>query len=242
MTPVLNIDALTFSFDGAWGIRDLSLTVGRQEIVAILGGSGSGKSTLLNLIAGLLKPEAGTIEIAGPIGYIFQDDALFPWRTVEKNLMLATEIRNSGPSADRVAKYLRTFHLHEQILKQYPWELSGGMRQRVSIIQSLMFNPELLLLDEPFSALDFYTKLSLESEFYQLVKEGDKAAILVTHDIEEAIAMSDRVLIMGKEGKLSREFRIDLGEPRLPENARGTARFAEFYNQIWSDLRAEIAA
>jgi NitT/TauT family transport system ATP-binding protein len=240
---VLNIAGLTFSYEGSasWGLRNLSLIVARQEIAAILGASGCGKSTLLNLIAGLLKANSGTIDLPGRIGYIFQDDALFPWRTVQKNLMLAAEINNSDSSPERIAQYLRTFHLKEEILKQYPSELSGGMRQRVSIIQSLMFNPELLLLDEPFSALDFYTKLSLESEFYQLVKERGKAAILVTHDIEEAIAMSDRVLIMGKDGTLTRQFKIDLGDERLPENARGSARFAELYNSIWSELRLVIA-
>jgi NitT/TauT family transport system ATP-binding protein len=236
--------------DDAWAIRDLSLAVDGGEIVCILGASGCGKSTLLNLIAGLLSPHDGVIEIgasrasANRIGYIFQDDALFPWRTVEANLMLACDVRREIARDDarqRISQYLSTFHLSADVLKKFPSQLSGGMRQRVSIIQSLMFNPELLLLDEPFSALDFYTKLRLETEFYQLVKEQNKAAILVTHDIEEAIAMADRVYIMSKGRNFIREFKIDSDLPeRLPENARGTDKFAGYYREIWSELKAVI--
>ncbi len=175
--------------------------------MAILGASGCGKSTLLNLIAGLLKPKSGRIEFStnkainsinqseGKIGYIFQDDALLPWRTVESNLMLVTEIVK-GVKKNKVkpliTRYLNNFHLDKKILQQYPAQLSGGMRQRISIMQTLMFDPNILLLDEPFSALDFFTKLRLEKEVYQLIKEQNKAAILITHDIDEAIAISDR--------------------------------------------------
>lgn len=249
---VLNILDLKFAyFEPRWTINKLSLTVKSGEIVTILGASGCGKSTLLNLIAGLLFPQEGRIELAAQeahrqqIGYIFQNDALFPWRTVSANLMLAT-VLNKGLSKEaaqeRIKYYLNAFHLNEQVLKQYPSQLSGGMRQRVSIIQSLMFDPELLLLDEPFSALDFYTKLRLENEFYQLIKEKKKAALLVTHDIEEAIAMSDRVFIMDRNGALVHEFIVNLtGKDRLPENARGTPRFAELYRSIWSELKTVIA-
>jgi NitT/TauT family transport system ATP-binding protein len=231
-------------------IQNLELTVNEDEIVCILGASGCGKSTLLNLIAGLLQPNAGKIDFTGDvesrrrIGYIFQQDALLPWRTVEANVMLASELSPdiSKESARLlVCQYLKTFNLSEKILKQHPVELSGGMRQRVSIIQSLMFNPTLFLLDEPFSALDFFTKLKLESEFYQLIKENNKAAILVTHDIEESVAMADRVLLMGQDGTFTKEFVIDLGEgKRSPETARGTARFAEYYRDIWAELKAVI--
>jgi NitT/TauT family transport system ATP-binding protein len=226
------------------------LSVNEGEIVCILGASGCGKSTLLNLIAGLLQPAAGKIDIASEgnsqtrIGYIFQQDALLPWRTVEANVMLATELTADTPKESArklVSQYLHTFNLSENILKQYPSELSGGMRQRVSIIQSLMFNPRLFLLDEPFSALDFFTKLKLEGEFYQLIKEQNKAAILVTHDIEESVAMADRVLLMNQEGTFTREFVIDLGQgKRSPETARGTSRFADYYRDIWSELKAVI--
>src|SRR5205814_10390659 len=148
--------------------------------------------------------------------------------------------RNSAKES--MQQYLSMFHLNPQILSKYSAHLSGGMRQRVSIIQSLMFDPELLLLDEPFSALDFYTKLKLETEFCQLIKTQNKAAILVTHDIEESIAMGDRVLIMNKNGELSHEFAVDVGQAvRSPEAARGTAQFAELYRSIWSELKAVIS-
>jgi NitT/TauT family transport system ATP-binding protein len=247
---VLTVSGLSYTYadrqrSGAM-IRDVSLWVGRSEIVAIVGASGCGKTTLLNLIAGLLTPQSGTINITGGgdaasrIGYIFQQDPLFPWQTVEKNLMLAARITgNKQRCHQQMEQYLRTFNLDANILKLYPSQLSGGMRQRVSIIQSLMFNPDLLLLDEPFSALDFCTKLSLETEFYQLVKDHQKAAVLVTHDIDEAIAMSDRVLVMSRGGVLIHEFVVKLGEGRrLPETVRGTPEFANLYSRIWSELKA----
>jgi NitT/TauT family transport system ATP-binding protein len=235
---------------GSWTIKNLGLNVQEGEIVCILGASGCGKSTLLNLIAGLLQPNEGKIEITADgenqrrIGYIFQQDALLPWRTVEANVMLASELCpdiSKQLARQLVDQYLKTFNLSEKILKQRPSELSGGMRQRVSIIQSLMFNPTLLLLDEPFSALDFFTKLKLEEEFYQLVKEKRKAAVMVTHDIDESVAMADRVLLMNQEGTFTKEISIELGGgKRSPETARGDARFSEFYRAIWAELKAVI--
>lgn len=233
-------------------VNNLSLDIRAGEIVSVLGASGCGKSTLLNLIAGLLSPTAGAIALINQqsknksrqqIGYIFQDDALFPWCTVESNLMLVSGIIKDIPkdlTKERIAKYLHVFHLNSGVLKQYPSQLSGGMRQRISIMQTLMFNPDLLLLDEPFAALDFFTKLRLESELYQLIKEQKKAAILVTHDIDEAIAMGDRVLIMNN-GNITKEFKIDFGgNNRSPEDIRGTAPFAEYYHSVWSQLRTVI--
>ncbi len=256
---LLTISGLHFAYsaaDSKPNITDLSLNLKSGEIVAILGASGCGKSTLLNLIAGLLKPQAGKIEFADntlepkkhrlrqQIGYIFQDDALLPWRTVQSNLMLATEIVEEitkGTVNDLIERYLHIFHLDRTILQQYPTQLSGGMRQRISIMQTLMFDPRILLLDEPFSSLDFFTKLRLENEVYQLIKEQNKAAILITHDIDEAIAIADRVLIMSAGGKFSDEFAIDFGqEDRTPEEVRGMNRFTQYYNSIWSRLRTVI--
>ncbi len=257
--PLLSIEGLHFAFRSAGTaspsslalIDNLQLSVFRGEIVCILGASGCGKTTLLNLIAGLLKPEAGKIEILNsraaavrqPIGYIFQNDALLPWRTIEGNLRLADDIGGNSSkegTQERIAAYLKTFHLDRQILKQYPSQLSGGMRQRASIIQALMFDPDLLLLDEPFSALDYYTKLRLEGEFHQLVKGENKGAILVTHDIEEAVAMGDRLVIMDA-GRLGNELSICKSDDRCqPENARGMPEFAEHYRQVWSQLKSVI--
>jgi len=255
---VLSVSKIRFAYDAKseqdstdWTIHDLSMDVYEAEIVCILGASGCGKTTLLNIIAGLLVPQSGKIEIASlenhdrAIGYIFQQDALLPWRTVKANLALAEELRGGifkRGSKDRLLGYMSTFNLKEQILDQFPAQLSGGMRQRVAIIQSLMFDPLLLLLDEPFSALDFYTKLRLESEFRRLVKEQGKAAILVTHDLDEAVAMADRIFIMNLDGQLRHEFVIDLGEEdHTPESARGTSKFAEYYSTIWSELKSVIA-
>lgn len=251
---LLNIDGLSFNFGAASTVKDLTLSVKRGEIVCILGASGCGKTTVLNLIAGLLKPQSGSISRPGnnngskddnKTGYIFQADALFPWRTVEANLHLARDLGKGvkkNEAVQAIQNYLSLFHLSGEVLKKYPGELSGGMRQRVSIIQALMFDPELLLLDEPFSALDYYTKLSLESEFYQLVKEKGKAAVMVTHDIEEAVAMADRAFLMS-DGKLAREFVIRDGKQETkPENARGSADFAGHYNAIWNELKASVSA
>lgn len=139
-----------------------------------------------------------------------------------------------------MCEYLNAFHLSSEHLDLFPAQLSGGMRQRVSIIQSLLFDPQILLLDEPFSALDFFTKLRLETEFQHMVKTENKAAIMVTHDIEEAIAMADRVMLMNHGGVICHEYAIDFGPGgRLsPEEARGLPQFAEHYSIIWSDLKA----
>ncbi len=251
IADALSVAALSFAYVKEHKrqsiISDLNLNVRQGELISILGASGCGKTTLLNLIAGLIEPQGGAITISGSkkgqaVGYIFQEDALLPWRTVGSNLRLAAELRHElqdSIEAD-LQEYLKSFHLTADIVKKYPGELSGGMRQRVSIIQSLLFKPELILLDEPFSALDFYTKLRLESEFYSLIKKQNKAAILVTHDIDEAIAISDRVLIMDRAGKFSNEFIVDLKE-REPEDVRGTTEFATYFHQIWSALKSNIA-
>ena len=248
-TPLLTIENLCFDFDGQSEktVNSLELTVARGEIVCILGASGCGKTTVLNLIAGLLKPKSGMISLQtgskkrNSIAYIFQSDALFPWRTVEGNLMLAFDLNKDLDRAnakETMQMYLSMFHLSAQVLQKYPVQLSGGMRQRVSIIQSLMFDPELLLLDEPFSALDYYTKLSLEEEFCNLVRTKNKSAILVTHDIEEAVSMGTRAFIMS-EGKLAREFQLRKSTDN--DCPRGSENFAKHYRDIWSELKSVIS-
>lgn len=248
----LVISALSFGY-GEPVLKDVSLTVRNGEIVSILGRSGCGKSTLLNLIAGLLTPARGQIEISGSrassctsgraIGYIFQEDTLMPWRTVGANLALAKELRAVSLDSfqQSLMEYLSSFHLDESVLDLYPAQLSGGMRQRVSIIQCLLFNPSLLLLDEPFSALDFYTKLALENEFYSLTKRASKSALFVTHDIEEAIAISDRVILLGNHGTIQADVPIVFNNARRnPEDVRGRPEFAEYYRTIWGQLKVVI--
>ncbi len=252
-TAVLSITDLHFNYGAteSGGARavlaNVSLELGPGEIVCLLGPSGCGKTTLLNLVAGLLSPSSGEIRFgqgksgSARIGYIFQSDALFPWRTVRANLMLARDLQKGTSDDEKLHEYLKTFHLDSTVLDAYPNQLSGGMRQRVSIIQALMFEPEILLLDEPFSALDFYTKLRLEEEFHTLAKKHNKSTLMVTHDIDESIAMADRIVIMSPEGTISNQLAIDFGEVQVtPEEARGTAKFSHYYNAIWSELRTSI--
>jgi len=247
----LTISSLSFGYkkESKPVINDLSLSVEAGEIVSILGRSGCGKSTLLNLIAGLMTPLSGEIRIDQHhsrcnIGYIFQEDALMPWRTIKKNLALAQEIGNVPKELWQASlmELLKRFHLDESILDSYPAQLSGGMRQRVSIIQSLLFNPHLLLLDEPFAALDFFTKLRLEGEFYSFIKDTSKAAVLVTHDIEEAIALSDHVLILNNRGSIEANIPIEFEDSqRDPEVIRGVNKFGEYYQLIWQQLKSVIS-
>ncbi|MBX9669073.1 MAG: ATP-binding cassette domain-containing protein [Candidatus Obscuribacterales bacterium] len=248
----LTISGLKFSYqkDASLPVlNDISLSVRAGEIISVLGKSGCGKSTRLNLIAGLMKPIAGEISINHDksrcnIGYIFQEDALMPWRTVKANLALAQEIGKVPHQQWQVSlmDLLSRFHLSENILEMYPTQLSGGMRQRVSIIQSLLFNPQLLLLDEPFSALDFCTKLRLEGEFYRFIKDTYRAAVLVTHDIEEAIALSDRVIILNNNGTIEADISVTFDYcQRDPESIRGVAEFGEHYRLIWAKLKAVIS-
>lgn len=230
-------------------VNDVSLSLEAGELVCVLGPSGCGKTSLLNAICGLIPSTGENRCRRGRIGYLFQQDALFPWRTVKDNLLLVAEMtrRPKKEVEARIHNYLEIFRLSSEHLDYYPNQLSGGMRQRVALIQSLLQDPELLLLDEPFSSLDYYTKLRLETEFQQTIKTEGKAAILVTHDIEEAIAMGDRVLIMGVSGIFIREYQIKLnngesisGGGHSAETARGLPEFAQYHAQIWNDLKMVI--
>jgi NitT/TauT family transport system ATP-binding protein len=250
-TDVLIIAQLSYHYTGHQQptLQDVSVSVRKGEIVSILGPSGCGKSTLLNLIAGVIGGQKGAVEIRHDgldcsqprVGYIFQDDALLPWRTVRDNFALATEVGRIPKSiVERDTKeFLASFHLEPSILPMYPAQLSGGMRQRASIIQALLFNPQLVLLDEPFSALDFFTKLRLEGEFYNLVKKKQKTAVMVTHDIEEAIAVSDRIFILNRRGQLACENKVTFaGLERNPETLRGEPQFAALYREILAQFKA----
>lgn len=245
--PVLEVSKLRVAYSAPDGteravVNDVSLTLQAGELVCILGPSGCGKTSLLNAISGLIPSSGIMMRRQSRVGYLFQQDALLPWRTVRDNLLLVAEMtrRPKKEVEARVLNYLEVFRLSAEHLDYYPGQLSGGMRQRVALIQALLLDPELLLLDEPFSSLDYYTKLRLESEFQQTVKAENKAAILVTHDIEEAIAMGDRVLIMGICGMIIREYQILLDPAESPETARGLPEFAEYHARIWNDLKMVI--
>lgn len=249
--PFLKIDHIFYTYFSKKTIKtaleDISLTIEKGEFVSFLGPSGCGKTTLLSIIAGLLQPTDGDIRIEGEvvkkanssIGYMLQHDYLFPWKTIEENIFIGLKImKNESVEAKQNAiKLLEEIGLHG-VEKAYPRQLSGGMRQRVALVRTLATSPKLLLLDEPFSALDFQTKLKLEDLVYQILKEYKKTALLVTHDIGEAIAMSDRIFLLSTNpGKIAKEFHVPSELRALkPFSARGHSSYSHLFQDIWKEL------
>jgi NitT/TauT family transport system ATP-binding protein len=224
-------------------VRDVSLVVEAGEFVSVVGPTGCGKSTLLNMAAGLLAPSTGHVRVFG--GYMFQAESLMPWRTALGNVMAGLTFRGM---ADDAARALATEWLQRVGLAafadRYPHQLSGGMRKRVSLAQTLVLDPDIILMDEPFSALDVQTRQLMENEVLALWSEKKKAVLFITHDLDEAIAMSDRVVILSA-GPASRpigEFRIDLERPRDVAEVRAAPRFVELHKAIWDVLREEVLA
>ncbi|PGT91118.1 ABC transporter ATP-binding protein [Bacillus sp. AFS040349] len=228
-------------------LEDIQLSIEEGEFVSFLGPSGCGKTTLLSIIAGLIKPIEGMVSIANKpitkpdelIGYMLQQDYLFPWKTIEENVTLGLKITNqkTPETTEKTLDLLRKMGL-DSVEKQFPSQLSGGMRQRAALVRTLATNPQILLLDEPFSALDYQTKLKLEDLVVQTLKDFNKTAILVTHDIGEAIAMSDRIFVFSaKPGRLSRTYLIPKEIRELPPfYARQHPKFSELFQQIWKEL------
>lgn len=228
-------------------LSHISFSVAEGEFVALVGPSGCGKSTLLNLIAGLLRPEQGSITIYGnplqdsklAIGYMLQKDHLFEWRTVYENVILGLEIQKkmTPDRLKRVEKLLFDYGLSD-FKQARPSQLSGGMRQRAALIRTLALEPSLLLLDEPFSALDYQTRLNVSDDIGKIIRKEKKTALLVTHDISEAISMADRVIVLSKSPATVRcELPIELGiENRTPMNSRSAPGFKNYFNQIWKEL------
>ena len=251
----LEISDLNYSYHTKDGetkaLSGIDFSVKKGEFLAIVGPSGCGKSTLLNLIAGLLPFSEGRVTIEGTdisehrdkIGYMLQKDHLLPWRTTQENICLGLEI-NKNKTGEKLK-------LAEHLLKQYglyefrnvkPTELSGGMKQRAALIRTLVMEPELLLLDEPFSALDYQTRLSVADDIHEILKKEGKTAILITHDIAEAISMSERILVLtSRPGRIKREVKIELTmedgrAPAKPSEARSAREFASYYQKIWKEL------
>lgn len=228
-------------------VTDFNLDIKNEEFVSLVGPSGCGKTTVLSMIAGLIKPSGGKIifdshEVVGintDIGYMFQRDNLFEWISVYENLVFALKIQkklNENTKAfvlDLAEKYgLKDF------LSHYPNQLSGGMRQRVSLIRTLATDPKLLLLDEPFSALDYQTRINVQDIVHDIIKREKKSAILVTHDISEAITMSNRVVVMTKRpGTIKSEKIIDFGDCDRPFLRRSQPNFQEYFNYIWGEMK-----
>ena len=226
-------------------VRDFNLKVKNDEFVAIVGPSGCGKTTMLSIMSGILPTTSGSVLLDGVnikgaktyIGYMFQRDELFEWRTVWKNIMLGLEIKKQiSPEQSEYAKTLIKKYGLEEFINKKPRELSGGMRQRVALIRTLVLNPQILLLDEPFSALDFQTRLSVCDDVANIIKSEHKTAILVTHDISEAISMADRVVVLTKRpATVKKEFVINL-YGKTPLEKREDPKFSNLFNQIWREL------
>jgi NitT/TauT family transport system ATP-binding protein len=228
-------------------IADLSLTLKRGEIVSIVGPSGCGKTTLLNTLCGLLVPDSGHIpwhgrEVLGQpqnVGYMLQKDLLLPWRTALGNTMLGLEIRGiaANEAVERGRVILDQLGLHG-FADHYPSTLSGGMRQRVALARTLVNDPDVLLLDEPFAALDFQSKLLIENDMLGLVRRGARSLLLITHDIEEAVSLADRVVVLSRRPtQVKAVYEIEFGADRADViSLRESPEFSHFVRRIWADL------
>ncbi|WP_058304399.1 ABC transporter ATP-binding protein [Gorillibacterium timonense] len=249
--PSLLLDGITHVYvterGASLAVDDITFAIHPGEFVSLVGPSGCGKTTLLSIIAGLIKPTLGDIRVAGKeagkpsprIGYMLQQDYLFPWRTILDNVMLGLELH--GKADDTRRKWI--LHLLDElgllpVRDSYPHQLSGGMRQRAALVRTLATEPDLLLLDEPFSALDYQTRLQLEELILDILKAHKKTALLVTHDISEAVAMSDRVLVMERgPGRIRHEIRIpDPIRAAGPIEARELTGFHPLFHEIWREL------
>ena len=251
---VLTVEDVSMRFVTPQGpvvaVDNMSLEVRQEEFVSVIGPSGCGKSTLFNIIGGLLTPTEGRISVAGApvkgphplVGMVFQEESTFPWRTVEENVAFPLEIQGVG-KVERLerARHFTTLVGLKDFEKRYPAELSGGMRQRVAIARTLAFEPKLLLMDEPFAALDEQTRLLLGDKVLQIQQDLRQTIVLITHNITEAVQLSDRILVMSyRPGRTKRIIDIDLPRPRTSEIV-GTEAFGHYVAQIWRDLREEAS-
>lgn len=231
-------------------VEDLSLRVEEGEFVSVVGPSGCGKSTLLSLIAGLIRPDEGEVRVDGApvrgpnpaVGYMLQQDLLFDWRTVLDNCLLGLEVqgRRTRAAVARVQRLLRDYGLGD-FAHRFPAQLSGGMRQRAALVRTLALDPKVLLLDEPFSALDYQTRLQLQQEMSQIFQAQRRTVVMVTHDIAEAVSMADRVIVLTRRpARLKREYAIDLKLRRSPLQVRESPDFSRYFRDIWRDLDVHL--
>ena len=218
-------------------LKGVSLSFRKSEFVSILGPSGCGKTTLLSLAAGLLQPTSGKVISDGTFGYMLQKDELFPWRTIEKNIFLPLEIKGTNNANQRTrALSLAEKYGLKQFLKNYPAALSGGMRQRAALIRTLSVNPDILLLDEPFSALDYQTRLTVCDDVYKIIRSEKKTALLITHDISEAISVADRIFVLSQRpATVVAEHTLDF-EENEPLKRRENKAFSSWFELLWKEL------
>lgn len=244
MEPVLELKNVNYSYhtlsEEIPALKNISLTVNNGEFISIVGPSGCGKSTLLSLIASLLTPEEGEITINGTnVGYMLQKDHLFEWRTIYRNITLGLEIQKKlTPEREKAVDDMLSTYGLINFKNVKPSQLSGGMRQRAALIRTLALEPDLLLLDEPFSALDYQTRLEVGDDIGMIIKKEGKTAVLVTHDLSEAIAMGDKVVILSKRpGHIKNIIPIELSvENRTPMSSRAAPEFKHYFNLIWKEL------
>jgi len=255
--PAIRLDGVTMRFPTPTGelytaVADVDLSVGAGRFVSIVGPSGCGKSTILNAMAGLIPPAAGQVEVFGSrlqginrrAGYLFQQDALMPWKTVLDNVMLAPRLAREGSAASRreaARAWLSRVGL-SGFEDRYPFQLSGGMRKRAAIAQTWIMGPDMLLMDEPFSSLDVQTRLLMENELLELWTGSGTSVVFVTHDLDEAVSLSDEVVLLsaGPASTIVGRFPVDLPRPRDLMCIRADARFTSTYNTIWAALRDEV--
>ncbi|MCO4855456.1 ABC transporter ATP-binding protein [Herbaspirillum sp. WGmk3] len=254
-TPAIELRNVSCRFITADGratvaLRDFSMSVARGEFVAVVGPTGCGKSTTLSLITGLLKPTLGEVRVMGQpvngidprIGFVFQNDAVFPWRSVRDNVAAGPMFRGqSKEQAHALAdEWIRRVGL-DKFGDHYPHQLSGGMRKRVALAQTFINSPEILLMDEPFSALDMQTRTLMQDELLRLWSAHSGSVVFVTHDLEEAIALADKVYVLtARPATLKSVYPIDLPRPRVMEEVRYEQRFIDISRRIWADLREEV--
>jgi NitT/TauT family transport system ATP-binding protein len=257
-TPALALESITCTFVSRddpsqryTAVRDTTLAVQPGEFVAVVGPTGCGKSTLLNVAAGLLEPSAGRVRVFGePLagvnaraGYLFQTDALMPWRSALGNVSAGLEFRGVDPqqTLEKAQAWLRRVGL-SGFGDRYPHQLSGGMKKRVALAQTLILGPEILLMDEPFSALDIQTRQLMENELLELWQADRKSVVFITHDLEEAIALSDRVVVLsaGPETRPIGDYRVELPRPRDVAEIRLTPQFQALHAEIWRAMKDEV--
>ena len=250
---LLKLEHVFLSYDTPGGetpvLDDISFSLEQGTFTAVVGPSGCGKSTILNLISGLIRPESGRVFIEGKslsqselnIGYMLQKDHLFEWRTVESNVLLGLEIQHKADAKNRarVDRLLKAYGL-SPFKHSRPSQLSGGMRQRAALIRTLALDPALLLLDEPFSALDYQTRLSVSDDIWQIIRREKKTALLVTHDISEAVSMADQVIVLTRRpARIRRVIPITFKLPeRTPMASRDMPEFKQYFNLIWKELNS----
>ena len=245
MQKLLEINNISKTFNTLNGeinaIKSISFDVNNEQFIAIVGSSGCGKSTLLNIISGLLEKTNGTIKFykENPIiGYMLQEDALLPYLNILDNATLGLSLKKikTKENIDYTKKLLETYGLKDFIYK-YPKELSGGMKQRVALIRTLAIKPDILLLDEPFSALDYQSRLSVSEDVYNIIKKEKKTVIMITHDIAEAISLSDKIIVLSKRPSIVKKiYDIEMKNKSTPINNRTCKEFSDYYDKIWRDL------